>query len=74
MASHAGVLFVGIVDTFADGTLDRKKVRIWIVEELEVHLGAFVHVLPFIKTSHPSLSLQPVVSLPAVPELPCYPH
>lgn len=71
MESHDGASLVGIVDTFADGRLDSKKGRIWVVEELEVHPCAFVHVvLPFIKTSHPSLSLQPIMPAPSMPELP----
>lgn len=39
-----------IADTFADGNLEGKKGRVWIVGELEVHLRAFLHVvLPFTK-------------------------
>lgn len=70
MESHGEASLIGMADTFADGKLEGRKGSIWVVEELEVHLCAFVHVvLPFIKNSHPSLFLQPVLPAPSVPTL-----
>lgn len=71
MESHDGVSLIGIVDTFADGKLESKKGNIWVVEELEMHLYAlYMLCFPFMKTSHPSLSLQPILPGPSMPELP----
>lgn len=70
MERHDGASLVCVIDTFADDKLEGKKGSVWVVEELEVHLCAFAHVvLPFIKTSPPSLSLQPILPAPSMPEL-----
>ena len=49
MERHDGASLICVIDTFADDKLEGKKGSIWVVEELEVHLCAFTHVvLPFI--------------------------
>lgn len=61
---------LSLAHTFADGNLEGKKGRVWIVWELEVHLCAFLYaVLPFAKPCHPSLSLQPTLPASLMPEL-----
>lgn len=76
MESHDGASLVGIADTFADGNLEGKKEKVWIVQELEVHLCAFVYVvLLFTKPSRPlCLCDQSCLPVQCLSFLPWCPH